>query len=107
MGAALTPAAEGRALGYRELLRRNHNFRRLWFGQVVSQLGDWLDYVALLALLLQLTGSGTVVAGMLVARFLPTFFIGPMAGVVVDRLDRKHVMVAADLCRGTRCWGCC
>ena len=48
MGAALTPAAEGRALGYRELLRRNHNFRRLWFGQVVSQLGDWFDSVALL-----------------------------------------------------------
>lgn len=101
MGAPLTPVAEGRALGYRELLRRNHNFRRLWLGQVVSQLGDWLDYVALLALLLQLTGSGTVVAGMLVARFLPTFFMGPLAGVVVDRLDRKWVMVAADLCRGT------
>lgn len=85
--------------GYWALLRDNRNFRRLWLGQVVSQIGDWLDYVALLTLLLTLTGSGTVVAAMLVARFLPTFFVGPLAGVVVDRLNRKHVMVAADLCR--------
>jgi MFS family permease len=92
-------------IGYVELLRRNRNFRRLWLGQVVSQLGDWLDYVALLTLLLELTGSGTVVAGMLVARFLPTFFVGPLAGVVVDRFDRKRVMIAADLCRGVAVLG--
>ena len=86
-------------IGYVALLRRNRNFRRLWLGQVVSQLGDWLDYVALLTLLLRLTGSGTVVAAMLVARFLPTFFMSPVSGVVVDRLNRKHVMVTADVCR--------
>jgi MFS family permease len=92
-------------VGYVELLRRNRNFRRLWLGQVVSQLGDWLDYVALLTLLLELTGSGTTVAAMLVARFLPTFFVGPLAGVVVDRFDRKRVMIAADLCRGAAVLG--
>ncbi len=85
--------------GYLALLRQNRNFRRFWLGQVVSQLGDWLDYVALLTLLLSLTGSGTVVAAMLVARFLPTFFVSPLAGVVVDRLNRKVVLVAADLAR--------
>src|SRR5262245_20066353 len=99
------PAPHGRPIGYLELLRRNPNFRRLWLGQVVSQLGDWLDYVALLTLLLELTGSGTVVAGMLTARFLPTFFMGPVAGVVVDRLDRKRVMIAADLYRGVAVLG--
>lgn len=99
---AVTPhlyPAESKPPGYIALLQRNPNFRRLWLGQVISQVGDWLDYVALLTLLLTLTGSGTVVATMLVARFLPTFFIGPLAGVVVDRLNRKHVMVAADLGR--------
>jgi MFS family permease len=96
-GAPLTAAAPPR--GYLALLRQNRNFRRLWLGQVVSQLGDWLDYVALVTLLLSLTHSGTAVAGMLVARFLPTFLVSPMAGVVVDRLDRKRVMVAADLAR--------
>ena len=68
-------------------------------GQIVSQLGDWLDYVALFTLLLELTGSGTAAAGMLVARFLPSFFVSPLAGVVVDRLDRKRLMIAADLGR--------
>ena len=96
---SLTPVRPVPPPGYWALLRGNHNFRRLWLGQLVSQIGDWLDYVALLTLLLTLTGSGTVVAAMLVARFLPTFFIGPLAGVVVDRLNRKHVMVAADLAR--------
>ncbi len=100
------PAAAGaRPSGYVELLRRNRNFRRLWLGQVVSQLGDWLDYVALFTLLLHLTGSGTVVAAMLVARFLPTVFVGPLAGVVVDRFDRKRIMVAADLCRAVAVLG--
>jgi MFS family permease len=105
MTVAVSPPRDPRPIGYLELLRRNRNFRRLWLGQVVSQLGDWLDYVALLTLLLQLTGSGTVVAGMLVARFLPTFFVGPMAGVVVDRLDRKRIMVAADLSRAVAVLG--
>lgn len=95
----LSAPGSPQTLGYLALLRGNRNFRRLWLGQIVSQLGDWLDYVALLTLLLQLTGSGTAVATMLVARFLPTFFIGPLAGVVVDRLDRRRIMVIADLLR--------
>jgi MFS family permease len=90
---------DGATRGYVSLLRVNRHFRRLWLAQIVSQLGDWLDYVALLTLLLELTGSGTVAAGMLVARFLPGFFVSPLAGVVVDRLSRKRVMIAADLGR--------
>lgn len=90
---------DGRARGYVALLRDNADFRRLWLGQIVSQIGDWLDYVALFTLLLELTGSGTAAAGMLVARFLPSFFVSPLAGVVVDRIDRRRVMIAADLGR--------
>jgi len=93
------PPEDAAPRGYLELVRDNADFRRLWFGQIVSQLGDWLDYVALFTLLLELTGSGTAAAGMLVARFLPGFFVSPLAGVVVDRLNRKHVMIAADLGR--------
>jgi len=85
--------------GYVALLRHNADFRRFWLGQIVSQLGDWLDYVALVTLLLALTRSGTVIAAMLVARFLPSFFAAPIAGVVVDRANRKYLMVAADVCR--------
>lgn len=86
-----------RPRGYVALLRDNADFRCLSFGQIVSPLGDWLDYVALFALLLELTGSGTAAAGMLVVRFLPGFFVSPLAGVVVDRLSRKRVMRGADL----------
>ncbi|MCU0493700.1 MAG: MFS transporter, partial [Chloroflexaceae bacterium] len=87
------------SIGYVALLRRNHNFRRLWYGQIVSQLGDWLDSIALFTLLLALTGSGQAVGLLLVAEFLPAALVGPFAGVVIDRLPRKLVLVASDLGR--------
>ena len=85
---------------YVDLLRRNRNFRLLFVGQAVSQLGDWFNSVAVLALLLDLTGSATAVAWMMIVQFLPVAFIGPLAGVVVDRVDRRKVMIAADVMRG-------
>src|SRR5262245_32588029 len=86
-------------IGYIALLRRNRSFRRLWYGQVVSQLGDWFDSIALYALLLRLTGSGQAVGALLVAQFLPSTIVGLWSGVVVDRLPRKLVMIVADLGR--------
>jgi hypothetical protein len=85
--------------GYLQLLRQNRSFRRLWYGQFVSQLGDWFDSIALFALLLRLTHSGTAIGLLLVAQFLPSAVVGLWAGVVVDRLSRKTVMIAADLGR--------
>src|SRR5262249_36082706 len=84
-------------IGYVALLRNNKAFRRLWYGQVVSQLGDWFDSIALFALLLRLTGSGQAVGALIVAQFLPATVVGLFAGVVVDRLPRKLVMIAANL----------
>ncbi len=85
------------SVGYLGLLRNNVAFRRLWYGQVVSQLGDWFDSIALFALLLRLTGSGQAVGALMVAQFLPAAFVGMFAGVVVDRLPRKLVMIASNL----------
>jgi MFS family permease len=82
------------------LLRDNRNVRLLWMGQAVSQLGDWFNAVAVYALLLDLTGSATAVAAMMVVQLLPTTLVGPWAGVVVDRRDRQRVLVGADLVRG-------
>lgn len=82
------------------LLRTNANFRRLWLGQVVSQLGDWFSYVALYALLYDLTGSATAVASLMVVQMLPIALVGPGAGVVVDRHDRRRILIAADVVRG-------
>jgi MFS family permease len=88
-------------VSYSALLRHNRNFRHLWFGQLVSQLGDWFNSVAVYALLLDLTGgSATAVAWMMVVQFLPIAVIGPLAGIMVDRHDRRRIMIAADLARG-------
>lgn len=85
--------------GYIALLKRNRPFRNLWYGQVVSELGDWLNSIAIYALILQLTGSGMAMAAAMMAKLLPFAFISPVAGVVVDRLDRKKVMIVSDLLR--------
>jgi len=82
------------------LIRGNRNFRLLWFGQIVSQLGDWFNVVALVALLFELTGSATAVAALMVMQMLPVALVGPVAGVIVDRFDRRRIMIAADLIRG-------
>lgn len=81
------------------LLLHNPSFRRLWTAQVVSQLGDWFNAVAVYALLLDLTGSATLVAAMMVVQLLPLALVGPIAGVVVDRMSRRTLMIAADLAR--------
>lgn len=85
---------------YLTLLRSNRNFRLLFIGQTVSQLGDWFNTVAVYALLLDLTGSATAVAWMLIVQFLPMAIVGPVAGVVVDRVDRRRVMIVTDVLRG-------
>jgi MFS family permease len=84
---------------YARLLGGNRNFRRLWSAQVVSEIGDWFYTLAIYNLLLQLTGRAGSVALALVLQVLPLTLIGPTAGVVNDRLRRKHVMIAADVGR--------
>ena len=85
--------------GYLDLIRRNRAFRRIWLGQVVSQMGDWFDSIAVYTLVLALTGSSRAVSLILIARFIPTFVFGPLAGVLADRFDRKRIMIATDVIR--------
>lgn len=84
---------------YYRLVRTNRNFRLLWTAQIVSEIGDWLYSIAIYSLLFELTGSARAVALALVLQVLPQFFIGPMAGVVNDRISRKRVMILADVGR--------
>jgi MFS family permease len=86
---------------YVSVLRNNRNFRLLYIGQTISQLGDWFNSVAVFALLLDLTGSATAVAWMMIVQLLPIALVGPVAGVIVDRVDRRRIMIGADLVRGT------
>lgn len=79
---------------------RNHQYLRLWLGQVVSLLGDQFAYMGLSFLILfRLGGTAVDVGLMLLVASLPTLLIAPLAGVCVDRWSRRRVMVVADLVR--------
>jgi len=82
-----------------QLLRANRNYRYTWIGQVVSEIGDHFNNIAVFSLALATTRSGLVVSGVMLARAIPAILAGPIAGVVLDRMDRKRVMIASDLIR--------
>ena len=82
-----------------ELLRQNRNYRYTWIGQVVSEIGDHFNNIAVFSLALATTRSGLVVSGVMLSRAIPAVLAGPIAGVLLDRLDRKRVMIASDLIR--------
>lgn len=79
-------------------LLRNARFVRLWVGQGISFVGDFVSMIALVILVVELSGSASAVGGLLIARLLPTL-ASPLAGVLADRLDRRAVLVACDLAR--------
>ncbi|MFO0762027.1 MAG: MFS transporter [Byssovorax sp.] len=86
-------------MGYLELLRTQRKFRRLWLGQVVSELGDWLQMIALLLLFPTKGASAMLLSGVFIVRMLPSIVWAPLAGVLADRYPRGRVMVACDLGR--------
>jgi DHA3 family macrolide efflux protein-like MFS transporter len=84
----------------RDLLRLR-DFRFLWLGQIVSNFGDALTYLTLVLYINRLTGGDTqAIAWLLMALALPTATVGLVAGVFVDRWQRKRVMVISDILRG-------
>lgn len=84
---------------YLPLLKQRPHYRALWLAQVISLLGDWFNTVAVVALISQYTDSGMAVGALFLARSLPPFLLGPLAGVVADRFDRRWVMITSDLLR--------
>jgi MFS family permease len=81
------------------LLRDNRNYRNTWIGQVVSEIGDHFNNVAVFSLAVATTKSGLVVSGVMLSRAIPAMLAGPLAGVMLDRFDRKRIMIASDLIR--------
>jgi dTMP kinase len=85
--------------GYRRLLA-NPGFRRLWMSQFISGIGDWLVIGLLMPLVTSLSGgSSFAVAGILIAKLLPALVLSSLTGVLVDRFDRRRLMIACDLAR--------
>jgi len=81
------------------LLKNNRNYRYTWLGQVVSEVGDHFNNIAVFSLALSQTRSGIVVSGIMLARALSAVLAGPVAGVLLDRWDRKRIMIISDLAR--------
>lgn len=84
---------------FTRLLRSNRNYRYTWFGQVVSEFGDHFNNIAVFSLALANTKSGVVVSAIMLSRAVPMLMAGPLAGVVLDRMDRRRVMIASDVAR--------
>ncbi|HEV7472468.1 MAG TPA: MFS transporter [Pyrinomonadaceae bacterium] len=88
------------SLTYLQLLRRNRSFRRLWWGQVISELGSWFNFIAGLGLVRAIShGDPGVTTIFLLARMVPLTLFLPLAGAFVDRWSRRVVMIVSDLAR--------
>jgi dTMP kinase len=79
-------------------------FRKLWNSMLFSSLGDWLGLLATTAMAQQLSGgsyatANFAIAGVFIARLLPAVFLGPIAGVIADRFDRRRLMFNVDIMR--------
>jgi DHA3 family macrolide efflux protein-like MFS transporter len=80
-------------------LRKNRSFMVLWAGQTVSFVGDYFYWLAIPIMVQRLTGSPLLVGMSVISSSLPLLLLGPIAGVFVDRWDRKRTMIAADILR--------
>ena len=78
---------------------RHRSFRRLLTGLAVSEAGDWLYNVALLAFVYDRTHSAGWLAATTAARIVPWVVLGPLGGVIADRFDRRRTMIVSDLLR--------
>ena len=88
------------SLTYTQLLRRNRSFRRLWCGQVISELGNWFNFIAALGLVRVVSHAAPEVTTIiLLSRLAPFTLFAPLAGAFVDRWSRRTVMIATDLLR--------
>lgn len=82
-----------------QILRSNPDYRHLWYAQLVSEMGDWFNQVAVFTLALYYTRSALSVTFILIAQTVPSTLIGPVAGVVLDRVNRKHALIVSDAIR--------
>jgi len=88
------------SLTYVQLLRTNRSFSQLWWGQVISELGNWFNFIAGLGLVrLVSDGDATATTLIVVARMVPFTLFAPIAGAFVDRWSRRTVMIVSDVVR--------
>ncbi|HVT02426.1 MAG TPA: MFS transporter [Thermoanaerobaculia bacterium] len=96
-------SGSGGETGYWALLRGNRNFRLLYIGTLISLAGDWFLTVALLDLVLELSGLASLASLMVVCQTIPVFLVTPFAGHLADKLDRRKLMITTDVIRAFAC----
>jgi len=84
---------------FTDLLRDNRNYRYTWTGQIVSEVGDTFNNIAVMTLAMTHANPGLIVTGVFLSRAIPMLGAGPVAGVLLDRMNRKRVMIASDMVR--------
>ncbi len=85
---------------YLEVIRHNHQFRRVWLSQVISNFGDWFGVLAVFTIVLQYSDSEFLLGLIIVTKFLSFAMISPFAGYLADRYDRRILMILCDFGRG-------
>lgn len=80
-------------------IMRNKNFLLIWFAQIISILGNWTYYVAITAMLYNITKSGVGIAKLRSTQTIVLLLLAPIVGVFVDRLNRRRIMIFSDLIR--------
>ncbi len=91
--------SNGSQVAYGRLFR-NRSFMALWLGQTISFIGDYFYWLAIPIMVERLTGSALLVGLSVISNALPMLVLGPVAGVFVDRWDRKKTMIISDVLRG-------
>lgn len=85
--------------GYLSFLKQNHIYRNLLYAYAISVLGQWFTTIALLGWVYSISQSGLMVSITLMSGALPRLILGPLAGVMVDRLPKKFLLISTDFCR--------
>lgn len=84
-------------IGYLELIKSNKEFRRLWSASVISMLGEWFNTIALFLLIFEYTDSEFLLGVLFTVRMLCFALLQPVSGLLADRMNRKHIMIASNV----------
>lgn len=88
-----------------KMLKTNADMRRVFMAQVISYLGDWFSFVAIIGLVDDLSGSKFLISLVMVAFSLPSFLASPIAGSMVDRFDRRRILVFVSIIQAVAALG--
>ncbi|MED1091565.1 MFS transporter [Bacillus paramycoides] len=88
------------SVSYSTLLKTNKNFKKLFYGQTLSVLGDWFHTVALLTFVYSITECPFMIALTFMSKGLPQLLLSPFIGGIVDRFSKKKIMISTDILRG-------